>query len=154
MIREEGRDAPPGCPLAPRTRPARVVIAGGGFGGYHAARTLERLLDRERASLVLVANTNYLLYTPFLSAVAGGLREPRHITFPLRELLPATDVRVVEVESAVPEKGSLQVRNLQGKREDLAYDHLIVSLYTLVVKHSDGSSRARRRACRRRRRPL
>lgn len=106
----------------------RVVVAGGGFGGYHAARALERLLAPGRAEIVVVDARNYLLYTPFLAAVAGGLREPRHITFPLRELLPQSDVRVVAIESATPERRCLQVRNLDGKREDLDYDHLIVSV--------------------------
>lgn len=106
----------------------RVVVAGGGFGGYHAARALERLLAPDRAEIVVVDARNYLLYTPFMAAVAGGLREPRHITFALRELLPQSDVRVVAIESAAPDRNCLQVTNLDGKREDLAYDHLVVSV--------------------------
>src|ERR1700722_10882255 len=89
----------------------RIVIAGGGFGGFHVARTLERRLGPSHARLTLVNDENFLLYTPFMGAVAGGAVEARHIAMPLREALPSTDVRVVRVEAADPERHILRVRN-------------------------------------------
>ncbi|GAC1316649.1 MAG: NAD(P)/FAD-dependent oxidoreductase [Thermoleophilaceae bacterium] len=108
---------------------SRVVIAGGGFGGFHVAQTLERLLPASRSSHVtLVNDENYSLYTPFMAGVAGGALEPRHIVIPLREALPRTDVRVVRVEGGDPSRNALIVRNQAGKREDLIYDQLVVAL--------------------------
>ena len=49
-----------------------VVIAGGGFGGLYAARTLERLLPPQSARITLVSDVNFLLYTPLLPGRRGG----------------------------------------------------------------------------------
>jgi len=54
------------CPVA-----RHVVIAGGGFGGFYAARSLvERLLPAQSATVTLVNDVNFMLYTPLLSGVA------------------------------------------------------------------------------------
>ena len=71
-----------------------VVIAGGGFGGAHAARELERLLPKQSARLMLVNDVNFLLYTPFLPEAAAGTLEPRHVVTPLREILKRTFLRL------------------------------------------------------------
>ena len=71
-----------------------VVIAGGGFGGFYAARTLERLLRPERAHVTLVSDVNFMLYTPLLPGAAAGTLEPRHVVVPLREQLRTTDLRL------------------------------------------------------------
>ena len=73
-----------------------VVISGGGFGGFYAARTLERILPRQSARITLVNDVNFLLYTPFLPEAAAGTLEPRHVVTPLRDVLdahPAADRR-------------------------------------------------------------
>jgi NADH dehydrogenase len=49
-----------------------VVIAGGGFGGLYAARTLERVLPAHRARVTLVSDVNFMLYTPLLPGAAAG----------------------------------------------------------------------------------
>jgi NADH dehydrogenase len=107
---------------------SRIVIAGGGFGGFHVARTLERQMPPGRASVTLVNDENFLLYTPFMGAVAGGALEARHIAMPLREALPRTVVRVVQVVGADPGRHLIRVSNQAGKEEDLFYDRLVVAL--------------------------
>ena len=64
-----------------------VVIAGGGFGGFYAARTLERILPPHSARITLVNDVNFMLYTPLLPGAAAGTLEPRHVVVPLREEL-------------------------------------------------------------------
>ena len=49
----------------------QVVIAGGGFGGFYAARALERLLPAQSARVTLVNEANFMLYTPLLPGAAG-----------------------------------------------------------------------------------
>lgn len=61
----------------------RVLVVGGGFGGFHAARELERRLHPSEAEVVVVSTTNHLLYTPLLPEVAGGILDPRDVTVPL-----------------------------------------------------------------------
>src|SRR5213592_3970842 len=106
----------------------RVVIAGGGFGGLYAARRLERLLPRHSAQVTLVADENFMLYTPLLPGAAAGTLEPRHVVVPLREELRRTDLRLGRVCSADPAQNRLAIRTLEGHEEQLSYDQLVVAL--------------------------
>ena len=105
-----------------------VVIAGGGFGGFYAARTLERTLAPQSARIVLVNDVNYMLYAPLLPGAAAGTLEPRHVVVPLREELDRTDLRLGQVAGADPARSCLIVDTLEGHREHIKYDHLIVAL--------------------------
>src|SRR3954454_5232408 len=105
-----------------------VVIAGGGFGGFYAARTLERALPPQAARITLVNDVNFMLYTPLLPGAAAGTLEPRHVVVPLREELGRTDLRLGRVTGAEPERNRLHVDMIEGHREELEYDHLIVAL--------------------------
>src|SRR3954451_5092637 len=106
----------------------RVVTAAGGFGGLYAARRLERLLPRHSAQVTLVADANFLLYTPLLPGAAAGTLEPRHVVVPLREELAGTDIRLGRVTGAVPVAKRLDYTTPDGREQSVAYDHLIVGL--------------------------
>jgi NADH:ubiquinone reductase (H+-translocating) len=105
-----------------------VVIAGGGFGGLHAARRLERRLPRHSARITLVTAENFLLYTPLLPGAASGSLEPRHVVVPLREELDWTDIRVGRIVGADPAAKRLRLVTLDGRESEMGYDQLIVSL--------------------------
>ena len=105
-----------------------VVIAGGGFGGLYAARRLERRLPRHSARITLVADSNFLLYTPLLPGAAAGSLEPRHVVVPLREELDWTEIRLARVTGGDPTLNELYVETLDGREETLRYDQLIVAL--------------------------
>ena len=73
-----------------------VVIAGGGFGGFYAARTLARARCRRtaRASRSSTTSTSCSTRRCCPGAAAGTL-EPRHVVVPLREQLPTrVDLRL------------------------------------------------------------
>ena len=106
-----------------------VVIAGGGFGGFYAARTLEKVLPPQAARITLVNDVNFMLYTPLLPGAAAGTLEPRHVVVPLREELQAHAPAARDGRRrATRTRQTLQVRTLEGGEEDLKYDHLIVAL--------------------------
>jgi NADH dehydrogenase len=105
-----------------------VVIAGGGFGGFYAARALERAMPPQAARITLVNDVNFMLYTPLLPGAAAGTLEPRHVVVPLREELSRTRLRLGTVVGGTPERKTIQVRTMKGTVEDLSYDHLIVAL--------------------------
>ncbi|MEA2390112.1 MAG: hypothetical protein QOK31_221 [Solirubrobacteraceae bacterium] len=105
-----------------------VVIAGGGFGGLYAARTLERAMAPHAARITLVNDVNFLLFTPLLPGAAAGTLEPRHVVVPLREQLRRTELRVCTVVGARPGDRRLLVENLSGRPEEVAYDQLVVAL--------------------------
>ncbi|HVZ34944.1 MAG TPA: hypothetical protein VG963_21100, partial [Polyangiaceae bacterium] len=47
------------------TAPHRILIFGGGFGGVHLARELERLFaERSDVDITLVSRDNFFLLTP------------------------------------------------------------------------------------------
>ncbi|MGO9321854.1 MAG: NAD(P)/FAD-dependent oxidoreductase [Solirubrobacteraceae bacterium] len=106
----------------------QVVIAGGGFGGFYAARALERLLPAQSAHVTLVNDANFMLYTPLLPGAAGATLDPRHVVVALRSQLRRTDLVIGCVTGADPAGRTLGVRRIDGQHLDLAYDQLIVAL--------------------------
>ena len=106
----------------------QVVIAGGGFGGFYAARALERMLPAQSAHVTLVNEANYMLYTPLLPGAAGATLDPRHVVVPLRSQLSRTDLTIGRVGGADPARSVLKVTRIDGHSIELPYDHLIVAL--------------------------
>ena len=105
-----------------------IVIAGGGFGGLYAARTLEKVLAPQAARITLVNDVNFMLYTPLLPGAAAGTLEPRHVVVPLREKLKRTDLRIGSVTGADPDRNELRIHTLEGHDETLPYDQLVIAL--------------------------
>ena len=105
-----------------------VVIAGGGFAGLYAARALERALPRHSAKVTLISESNFLLYSPLLPAVAGGALNPRHVTVPLREQLGDAQLLIGRVASCDEERRRLGFVSVEGHARELPYDQLIVAL--------------------------
>jgi NADH dehydrogenase len=106
----------------------QVVIAGGGFGGFYAARALERLLPAQSAHVTLVNDANYMLYTPLLPGAAGATLDPRHVVVALRSQLRRTDLVIGRVTGADPTACTLGVDRIDGEHLELAYDQLVVAL--------------------------
>src|SRR5919198_688853 len=102
-----------------------VVIAGGGFGGAHAARQRERLLPKQSAGLMLVNDVNFLLYTPFLPEAAAGTLEPRHVVTPLRDVLEQTRLRLGVVTGRDPARRTITMTDEEQVDHELPYDHVI-----------------------------
>jgi NADH dehydrogenase len=106
----------------------QVVIAGGGFGGFYAARALERLLPLQSAHVTLVNDANFMLYTPLLPGAAGATLDPRHVVVALRSQLRRTDLVIGSVTGADPAARTLGVKRIDGEQLELGYDQLIVAL--------------------------
>src|SRR3712207_6386096 len=75
----------------------RVVVVGGGFAGFHAARSLSRRMRDDDVEIGLITSTDYFLYLPLLPEVAAGLLEPRRIAVPLAASLPGVRLLLGEV---------------------------------------------------------
>jgi NADH:ubiquinone reductase (H+-translocating) len=106
----------------------QVVIAGGGFGGFYAARALERALPGGSARVTLVNDVNYMLYTPLLPGAAGATLDPRHVVVALRPQLRRTNLVIGQVSGADPRAHTLAVRRIDGEDVQLDYDQLVVAL--------------------------
>jgi NADH:ubiquinone reductase (H+-translocating) len=105
-----------------------VVIAGGGFGGFYAARRLEKIMPPQSARITLISDVNFLLYTPLLPGAASGTLEPRHVVIPIREELHGTDIRLGRVTGADPHVRSVTYETGDRRTETIRYDQLIVSV--------------------------
>ena len=105
-----------------------IVIAGGGFGGLAAARELEKVMPKQSARLMLVNETNYSTYSPFLPEAAAGTLEPRHVVTPLRDILKRTYLRLGEIAGHDPEREDGRAARQSGDNETIPYDQLLLSL--------------------------
>jgi NADH dehydrogenase len=108
---------------------ARIVILGGGFAGLSTARSLERLLRPDEATITVVSRENYSLFTPMLPEVGSGNLETRHVVTPVRAQLRRArfvlgDVRAIDLEDK-----TVEVEHpIAGFRQRLAYDQLVFAL--------------------------
>jgi NADH:ubiquinone reductase (H+-translocating) len=107
-------------------RRLRLVIVGGGFAGFHAARSLRRRLG-DAAEVVLVAPTDYFLYLPLLPEVAAGILEPRRISVSLAATLPGVRLVLGNVDRIDIEGREVSLVNPEGERHDLGYDRLVLA---------------------------
>jgi NADH dehydrogenase len=112
------------------TPPRRVVILGGGFAGFHAARRLQRAFaHRPDLEVVLISRENFVLFTPMLHEVAAGDLDPADIVVPLRTTLRR--VRLIQAEIADVDVQARVVRYAVGTLRRLCaltYDYLVLAL--------------------------
>ena len=120
-----------GVPGSLRPISQHVVIAGGGFGGYYTAKTLERLAP-PGVRITLISDVNFMLYTPLLPGAAAGTLDPRHIVVPLREHLRRTSLRLGYVTGGDPARSVIQVDMIAGMQKEYRYDHLVVALGSIA----------------------
>ncbi len=85
-------------------------------------------MPRQSARLVLVNETNFMLYTPFLPEAAAGTLEPRHVVTPLRDILKRTYLRLGSIVGHDPEAKTVELRAKYGETETLPYDQLLLAL--------------------------
>ncbi|WP_435736932.1 FAD-dependent oxidoreductase [Cellulosimicrobium sp. PMB13] len=109
----------------------RIVIVGGGYAGFTAARELEKGLRRELrrgdVELVLVDPRPYMTYQPFLPEVLAGSVEARHAAVAHRSHLRRTrlvDGSVTRVDHA---HHVVRVRPSSGDEYELGYDTVVVT---------------------------
>jgi NADH:ubiquinone reductase (H+-translocating) len=112
------------------SRPYRIVILGGGFGGLYTAIELERTLARrEDVEVTLVNRDNFFLFTPMLHEVAASDLDLTHIVNPIRKLLKRVRFFAGDVESVDLERRVVAVSHGQERHaHELEFDHLVLAL--------------------------
>ena len=108
-----------------RSRPHRVAIVGGGFGGLTAAKCLRRAA----VDVTLIDRTNHHLFQPLLYQLATGILSEGDIAPPLREVLRDqrnASVVLGEVVAIDLDTRRLTVETLD-RRSEIDYDSLIVA---------------------------
>lgn len=109
------------------TQRPRVVVIGGGFAGFQAARSLAKVMGDD-VDLLLVSPTNYFLYLPLLPEVAAGLLEPRRISVALADALPSC-VRHAPGEVDMLDLAERRIGWLdpEGGNHETTYDRLVIA---------------------------
>lgn len=105
----------------------KILIVGGGYAGFTAARQLEKQLNPGEAQVTLVDPLPYMTYQPFLPEVASGSIEPRHAVVSLRRHLKRTRVITAEVSQIDHASKTATIAPEDGDAYTLGYDIVVVT---------------------------
>jgi len=109
-----------------RDFPNKVLILGGGFAGYKAAKQLCKMTrHRDDVGVMVISRENFFTFWPMLAGCISSDIDTKNVAQPLRRALirDGASFRRAEVESINLEKQCVTA----GGRE-FPYDHLIVAL--------------------------
>ena len=105
----------------------RILIVGGGYAGFYAARTLERRLSPTEAELTIIDPRPYMTYQPFLPEVAAGSIEPRHAAVSHRRHLKRTRLIAGRVTVVDHQHKIATVQPSDGGPLTIGYDIILVT---------------------------
>ena len=107
----------------------RILIIGGGFGGFFCAKHLQKLCRKQaNIEIEIISEINYFVFQPLLPEVAAGTLNAQDAVTPLRTLLKGVKVRLASVQSIDTKANTLTL--VQGQKrllQTIAYDHLVIA---------------------------
>jgi NADH dehydrogenase len=104
----------------------RILILGAGFGGLNAALELDRRLQREPDTSILLADRNNdLLFAPLLWIVANGRANPSDVMVPVRAFQRGRNFHVLYADVTGIDLEERVVTTTAGPRP---YDYLVIAL--------------------------
>ena len=106
-----------------------VVIVGSGFTGFECARHLARKLVRQNGSVdvTIVSPVDYMLYTPLLPDVAGGVVDARFVTIPLANTLRGVRPVRGRVERVDFGRRNLIFTDPEQREHTMSWDRLVLT---------------------------
>ncbi|KUI45628.1 NADH dehydrogenase [Mycobacterium sp. GA-1199] len=106
-----------------------VVIVGSGFTGFECARTLAKKLRKERSDveISIISPVDYMLYTPLLPDVAGGLVDARFVAIPLANALRGVQVIRGRVDEVDFEGRTVTFTDPEERSRALSWDRLVLT---------------------------
>ncbi|UNN01556.1 NAD(P)/FAD-dependent oxidoreductase [Rhodococcus opacus] len=108
----------------------RVLIVGAGFASFECARRLPHLLakdPRNQTEVILVSTHDYMLYTPLLPDVAGGILDPRYVSVPLAGSLPGVELITGRVTSVNFDSRTITLIDCDADVAQLHWDRLVLT---------------------------
>src|SRR5919202_3449019 len=106
---------------------SKVLVAGGGFGGFTAAKEIcKRIKDREDVGVLVIAKDNYFTFWPMVASIVSSEVESRNVAQPLRRALitAGASFRRAELKRIDHERKVIET----GGGVEFPYDQLVVSL--------------------------
>jgi NADH:ubiquinone reductase (H+-translocating) len=104
-----------------------VVVVGSGFTGFECARRLARRLGKSDIDITIISPVDYMLYTPLLPDVAGGVVDARFVTIPLAGTLNGVRKIRGRVDSVDLDQHRLQFTDLEQRSCELSWDRLVLT---------------------------
>src|SRR6201991_4800592 len=106
-----------------------VVIVGSGFTGFECARHLARKLRKHNASvdISIVSPVDYMLYTPLLPDVAGGVVDARFVAIPLANALRGVQMIRGRGDSGGFGGGPGKFTDPEERARSLPWDRLVLT---------------------------
>ncbi|MDV3126956.1 NAD(P)/FAD-dependent oxidoreductase [Mycobacterium sp. 21AC1] len=106
-----------------------VVVVGSGFTGFECARSLARLLRRHDApvDVTIISPIDYMLYTPLLPDVAGGVVDARFVTVPLAGTLKGVRAVRGHVDSVDLDARTLAFTDPERRSLSTSWDRLVLT---------------------------
>ena len=104
-----------------------VVIVGSGFTGFECARRLGRRLRKTDVDITIISPVDYMLYTPLLPDVAGGVVDARFVAIPLAGTLKGVRAIRGRVDHVGLEDHRLQFTDLEHRTRELSWDRLVLT---------------------------
>ena len=108
---------------------ASVVIVGSGFTGFECARHLARIVRKHTApvDISLISPVDYMLYTPLLPDVAGGVVDARFVAIPLANALRGVQLIRGRVDSVDFEGRTVMFTDPEERLRELPWDRLVLT---------------------------
>ncbi|MCV7351186.1 NAD(P)/FAD-dependent oxidoreductase [Mycobacterium parmense] len=106
-----------------------IVIVGSGFTGFTCARHLARKLRRRNAQfdITIVSPVDYMLYTPLLPDVAGGLVDARFVAIPLANTLKGVRAVRGRVDGVDLAGHTLTYCDPEERSHTMSWDRLVLT---------------------------
>lgn len=110
-----------------------VVIVGSGFTGFECARSLARRLRKHEADgaepvdISIISPVDYMLYTPLLPDVAGGLVDARFVAIPLANSLRGVQAIRGRVERVDFDERTVTFIDPEERARSLSWDRLVLT---------------------------
>ncbi len=109
----------------------KILVLGGGFSGYTAAKSLCKMTeDRDDVAVMVVSRENYFTFWPMLAGVISSDIETKNVAQPLRRSLielgasfRRADVKEIDFEEKLVTAVDEGVKSVQ-----IPFDHLIMTL--------------------------
>jgi NADH dehydrogenase len=107
----------------------RIVCLGGGYAAMYLARRFKGAINRGEVEVTIVSRDNFHTFHGFVAEMLTGRIQPGQITSPARRIFPPAHFHNAEVESIdVKRKVIVTSRLLDGKQQEVEYDHLVLAL--------------------------
>jgi len=109
-----------------RDFPHRVLIIGGGFAGYTAAKELcNRTKHRDDVGVMVISRENYFTFWPMLAGVISSDMDTKNVAQPLRRALitHGASFRRAELDTV-----DLEKQCVVADDREFPYEHLVLAL--------------------------